>query len=308
MLRVCDMYYNKDFSQVKIARLLSLSRPTVKKFLIGAKEKGFVNITISDLNGRSYLDLERQLETKLGLRDVIISDSVDNDSEQINCLAKAAVGYLESIVKDGDIIGMSMGTTLARMPDFVSKTNTYLTFVPMLGGIGEVIIDYHSNNIVERMARAFGAEALSLHAPSMVSRIQAKRELLKEQSIRKTLDYLKRLDIAIIGIGTADRQSAIASTGYYTEEMFTEMAQKHACGDICMWLYDRFGNTSIMKSNEYLIGTDVNNLKKIPHSIGVAGGERKVDAILGAIRGGFINTLVTDHNCAQGLNKCNVDC
>jgi DNA-binding transcriptional regulator LsrR (DeoR family) len=35
--------------------------------------------------------------------------------------------------------------------------------------------------------------------------------------------------------------------------------------------------------------------------IAVAGGRSKIDAVRGALRGGFINVLVTDEDCASGL-------
>jgi DNA-binding transcriptional regulator LsrR (DeoR family) len=42
------------------------------------------------------------------------------------------------------------------------------------------------------------------------------------------------------------------------------------------------------------IGIELADLKKIPKVLGVAGGVHKVEAILGALRGGFLNVLVTN--------------
>jgi DNA-binding transcriptional regulator LsrR (DeoR family) len=41
--------------------------------------------------------------------------------------------------------------------------------------------------------------------------------------------------------------------------------------------------------------------RKIPSKIGIAGGTRKADAVVGAIRGGYINILITDSECAKRL-------
>ena len=43
-----------------------------------------------------------------------------------------------------------------------------------------------------------------------------------------------------------------------------------------------------------MLGIDPATLGSIRRRIGVAGGERKVDAIRGALRGGWINVLITD--------------
>ena len=48
MLRVCDLYYNRDMSQSDIAKIMDISRPTVARLLKSAKLKRIVEITISD--------------------------------------------------------------------------------------------------------------------------------------------------------------------------------------------------------------------------------------------------------------------
>ncbi|NLJ48762.1 MAG: hypothetical protein GX428_04130, partial [Candidatus Atribacteria bacterium] len=49
------------------------------------------------------------------------------------------------------------------------------------------------------------------------------------------------------------------------------------------------------------IAVPLNELKKVPHIIGVAGGLDKVDAIIGALRGGFVNLLVIDNYTAEAI-------
>jgi len=39
----------------------------------------------------------------------------------------------------------------------------------------------------------------------------------------------------------------------------------------------------------------------VPRRVAVAGGERKVTAVLGALRGGWVNVLVTDVETARRL-------
>lgn len=44
-----------------------------------------------------------------------------------------------------------------------------------------------------------------------------------------------------------------------------------------------------------------NFLKRIPNVIGVASGEEKAEAVLGALRGGHINMLATNKKVAEYL-------
>jgi lsr operon transcriptional repressor len=46
---------------------------------------------------------------------------------------------------------------------------------------------------------------------------------------------------------------------------------------------------------------DLEQLRKIKRCVGVAGGKRKVAAIRGAMRGKYINVLITDLNTANEL-------
>ncbi|MBK8047332.1 MAG: hypothetical protein IPK16_09565 [Anaerolineales bacterium] len=50
-----------------------------------------------------------------------------------------------------------------------------------------------------------------------------------------------------------------------------------------------------------MISMRFDQLRRVDRSIGVAGGPRKFNAILGAIRGGWVNVLVTDLLTARRL-------
>jgi DNA-binding transcriptional regulator LsrR (DeoR family) len=49
------------------------------------------------------------------------------------------------------------------------------------------------------------------------------------------------------------------------------------------------------------IGIELSDLARVPQVVGVAGGLHKVEAILGALRGGFLDVLVTNELAALRL-------
>jgi DNA-binding transcriptional regulator LsrR (DeoR family) len=53
--------------------------------------------------------------------------------------------------------------------------------------------------------------------------------------------------------------------------------------------------------DERVIGVTLEELKKTPRVVGVAGGDRKVEAIRSCLIGGFVNVLVTDKFTAEKL-------
>ena len=49
------------------------------------------------------------------------------------------------------------------------------------------------------------------------------------------------------------------------------------------------------------MSTPLKELQKLENVIGVAGGPMKVDAILAALRGKYLDVLITDEDTAQAL-------
>jgi DNA-binding transcriptional regulator LsrR (DeoR family) len=65
--------------------------------------------------------------------------------------------------------------------------------------------------------------------------------------------------------------------------------------------FDREGRTIRSSFEERVIGITLDQLRGVRRVVGVAGGGRKVDALLGALRGGLIDVLITDRFTAEKL-------
>ena len=72
-------------------------------------------------------------------------------------------------------------------------------------------------------------------------------------------------------------------------------------GDICLRFFDREGRPVVTPLNDRVISMSLAQLKGVKRSVGVAGGPRKTEAIRGAIKGRWINILITDQLTAQRL-------
>jgi DNA-binding transcriptional regulator LsrR (DeoR family) len=72
-------------------------------------------------------------------------------------------------------------------------------------------------------------------------------------------------------------------------------------GDICLRFYDAQGKLVSTPLHNRVIGMELEALKSAKRVVGVAGGERKEAAIRGALRGGWINVLITDKQTAELL-------
>ena len=91
------------------------------------------------------------------------------------------------------------------------------------------------------------------------------------------------------------------SRSFSDEKIKNDLASLKLCGDICLHCYDIHGDTSQFQYNKNVVGVELEQLRNIPIVIGIASEVHRRDAILGAIAGKYINTLVTDINCARTL-------
>ncbi len=302
MLKVCDMYYKQDLNQEEIAQRLGLSRPTISRILKNARADGLVQIDVVPPPDISFFELERSIEHQYGLKDVIIVKENPSLEMQKREVGRAAAHYLMRIVKNNNIIGVSMGTTLTHIAPFMtSDIGSNLTFIPLVGGIGQVGMEVHCNQIVADLARASHSKFMLMHAPAMVSDQRIKENLMQDAYISKVLKMTKKLDVALVGIGVPTNESTVMATGYYNEEDMRELRKNHVAGDVCLHFYDINGNTDHFEVNHNVCGMDITHLHHTPYSIGVVTGVSKINAIIGAINGRYINVLITDADCARQL-------
>ena len=157
--KVCSLYYEDDMRQQEISDYLGISRATISRMLQKGKESGIVRVEVVNPIQFTYGKLEKTLERKYGLKDVIVveNSSLDTRQESLNKMYEKAALYLSQFFRDGDYIGVSMGFTLhnvARTRRSFAKDNQYM-FVPIVGGISPNSIngvDVQSNQIAREFA------------------------------------------------------------------------------------------------------------------------------------------------------------
>lgn len=304
IVKCCKLYYEENYTQHEIASNLGVSRPTVSRLLKEGKDSGIVRIEIINPLRNNFDFLERQIERQFGLKEVIIVEDELDDRLQTIQAAKAAAEYLMRIVKQGNTVGVSMGNTVKCISSYIANQGKLnLTFVPFIGGVGQSQREIHPNEIITDLARAFGGSFKLLHAPAVVSNENIKKEILKENSIKEVLDYAKLCNIGLVGVGSpTDPASSMMSSGYFNLYDTSNLEKAGAIGDICLHFYDINGNTDKFDFNKRVVGIDLEDLKKIETMIGVACGDKKIMAIIGALNSKLINVLVTNYNNALAIS------
>lgn len=303
MVKCATMYYKENMNQEEISDTLRVSKSSVSRILAEARKENIVKITVENPLEKNYIELEEKLEKKFNLKETIIVDSSANLDETKNNLGKATAEYLQRIIKDNQTIGVSWGTTLGEVPQHIKSNRMYdVTFIPMLGSIGEVEIDIHPNQIALKLSNKFHAECKLLYAPYIVDDYSRKKAFIQDKNIKSFFKLFDEIDIALLGIGSfIPKSSTLLKSGYYSEEDIKKLRENGAIGDISSLFLDKDGKGDKFECNERVIGIDLEGIKKIPLAIGVAGSIEKKDAILSTIRGEYINVLITDEDTAKAL-------
>ncbi|WP_193708285.1 sugar-binding transcriptional regulator [Alkalibaculum sporogenes] len=304
IVRCSKMYYEEGMKQEEIGGKLEISKATVSRLLNLAKELGIVKITVENPYSKESIELEKSLEDKFGLQEVIIADVNSNDESEVKReIAREAAKYLQRILKQDTLIGIASGTTLAEIPKYIQNNRmNKFTFVPIVGGSGQSRAEIQSNNIAVRFAKAFNADYKILHAPAMVEKLESKCAFIDDPGIKSVLSLSKNLDVALIGIGSSTSKSTVNMVAEFIKPSeLVEMKEQGAVADVCNIFIDENGKSDIFETNKRVIGIDISQLKSTPITIAIAGNIEKAQAIWGVINAKLINVLITDKITAQAM-------
>ncbi|WP_062239275.1 sugar-binding transcriptional regulator [Fictibacillus sp. FJAT-27399] len=301
VIEAAKLYYLLDYNQNQIAAELGISRPTVSRLLQQAKTEGIVQIKIMDpTNGIEQL--ARELEEKFNLKKAIVASIPQYESTSIKKgLGEKAAEYLYEIVKDGDRIGVTWGTTLYNVAcQLKQKFVKDVKVVQLKGGISHSETNTYHSEILDLFGKAFNTVPTHLPLPAIVDHVVVKQAMEADRHIKRILDMGKDANIALFTIGPVKSESLLFQLGYFSEEDLKHIHSK-AAGDICSRFIDEEGEILNASLNERTLGIDLKDLKQKEHSILVAGGQQKIDGIYGALKGGYSNVLVTDQFTARFL-------
>lgn len=305
MARVARMYYEQEMRQAEIAQQLGLSQATVSRLFTRAKEEGIVRISVNVPQG-VYSELEEGLIAAYGLRDAIVVDCVQEDEGTIQRhIGAAAAYYIESTIKPNEVIGLSSwsGTLLAlvdAMHAVGRKNNTQV--VQILGGVGNPGAELHATRLTSRFAKLVNATAVFLPAPGVVGSAAMLQVMLGDQYVQQAMNLFASVTLALVGIGAVEPSGLLADSGnIFTKAELNLLRQAGAVGDILLRFFDAHGEPVRTALDNRVVAMNLAQLRQVDRAVGVAGGRRKHEAILGALRGRLVNVLITDCFTAQWL-------
>jgi DNA-binding transcriptional regulator LsrR (DeoR family) len=301
------MYHEHGIRQPQIAEQLHVSQPRVSRLLKQAVELGIVRTSVVTPVG-VHAELEEQIQERYGLRDVVIAD-VDTASPQeqslLLAIGAAAAVYLETTLTGGDRIGISSwSSTLLATVDAMRPRPTRVAkqVVQIIGGVGNGTSQVYATRLADRLALLTGAEAVFLPAPGLAASPAAHAALLADPHISAVFDTYRELTMVLAGLGSLEPSPLLVESGNAIADADqAELRRLGAVGDICLRFFDEAGDVVKSALDDRVLGIDANALRAVPRVVALAGGARKYTAIRAALRGGWIDVLITDLDVARRL-------
>jgi len=293
------LYYEEGLTQAEIAEHMGVSRPSVNAYLADARTRGIVSIEIAPERFRA-LTLARAMQDHFGLSDCYVIPSEGGERSLIDRLGAAAAQVLARVTRSGDTLAVTWGRTTLALANNVMPAGLKDVRVIQATGGTTAKIPWTPEACATRLAENLGARCIPLSAPAIVSAPEMRDLLLREPVLAEQIEALGQADRIVLGISSLRPESTIHTSGFF-DGISLHDHYHSAVGSITGRMIDANGAKVEGPLEERTIGIDLDQIRRVPERLAVAGGLDKVQAILAALRGGYVTVLVTDADTARAI-------
>ncbi|WP_435927266.1 sugar-binding transcriptional regulator [Dryocola sp. BD613] len=298
-VRAAWMYYIAGQNQSEIATQLGTSRPVVQRLIAAAKEEGIVSIGLSHPVA-SCLNYAQMLKEKYDLIECNIvpafTSDITLDSVSFGCY-QLMEKYLRA---DNDkVIGIGSGLTLKktiRRIDFDSPNARCVALISAMDAEGKC--NYY-DDVPLLLASKIQAKYYQWPAPRYAQTSLEHQMWCSNRLFNNVLSVAQDADVIFVGIGALSQESPIFRDGFITSEQLETLTLQGAVGEILGRFIDAHGEVVESDINNLITSYDIRR-SQCPR-IAAACGEDKRSTIFAALKGKWVNGLVTDEHTARWL-------
>lgn len=298
-VRAAWMYYIAGQNQSEIATQLGTSRPVVQRLLAAAKEEGLVSIGLNHPVA-SCLNYALMLKEKYTLLECNVvpafTHDITLDSVSYGCY-QLMDKYLRT--EDDKIIGVGSGMTLKktiRRIDFDSANTCCVALISAMNAEGKC--NYY-DDVPLLLASKIQANYFQWPAPRYAQTSLEHQMWCSNRLFANVSAVAQSADVIFVGIGALSEESPIYKDGFITLSQLNTLTQQGAVGEILGRFIDAEGEVVESDINNLITSYDIRQ-NTCPR-IAAACGEDKRPAIFSALKGKWINGLVTDEHTARWL-------
>jgi deoxyribonucleoside regulator len=299
---VARLYYLDGLGQAEVAKFAKVSQAKISRLLALAKERGIVRITVADYEPRRR-ELEEKLTAALRLKSVTVikSDAAAEGSDLRRTVGHFGASAVNEIIQPRDIVAVAGGRTIHELVHHLPLSRTKsLTVVQAMGSVDSNVSVFDAQEVGRVVAQRLGGIFLSLNTPAFIPEKRTRDALLELEQVRTVHENLDRAKVALVGLGTL-ANSVFVERGTLNAAMIRELERAGAVGEVCGRFFDEKGNECATAWRDRVISVQIDQLREIPQVIGVVSGSDRTPAILAAVRGGIVKSLVIDEIGAAAL-------
>lgn len=297
------LYYEDQLTQNDIAKKMGVSRATIVNYLQEARQRGVVRILMnSEILART--EIAHKLSTQYGLEEVMVipSEKTTPPEALLQALGTGGARLVERMVKPGDTICVSWGKTVLALADAIALPRPLegLQVVQVTGSsIGKR--EFAAELCTSILARNMGATSINMLAPAVLSSAELRDALMGEPALRRQFELIAKADMIVFGVGTLSPASTMRIADVTSHEEIDAYAKDGAVAVLICRFLDHAGTQVVRDLDKRVIGIELDELRRVPSRLCVAGGASKVDAIHAVLTGGYATHLVTDFEAAELL-------
>lgn len=298
--RAAWLYYVAGNTQNEIAEKLQVSRPVAQRLVAFAVEKNLIRVRV-DHRLADCLALADQLSKRYGLAMCEVVPVDDDSAEEIDRkLAVAGAQVMERYLNEERpmVIAVSSGRTLKAAVDQIAQLDRpQHRLVSMVGAIAQ---DGSSNryDVALHISEKTGGKHFLLPAPLIADNEAERAQWCNHRLYRIVESLCSEADVAFVGIGNMGLNCPLHEDGFLTSDEVRELMQLGAIAEMLGLPIDANGRRIDSATGRRVTSIWLDAPPKRP-TIGFAGGARKRDAVIAALRGGWLSGLVTDEACAR---------
>lgn len=291
------LYYQDGLNQNDIAERLGVSRATVVNYLQDARERGFVQISMS-ADAFTGHRLALALKARFGLEGALVIPDGTAAETPIR-VARATARWLPQMLERGDRLGVAWGKTIYDVAEHLDPvTIPDLTVLQLVGSMATPY-GFSADVCSSSVARRFSARCINLHVPAIVSSKSVADTLRSETLIANQFDEISRFNKTLFAVGSCLPDSHVVSSGVATLDELQWYVDRGATGVLCGRFIDAEGHGIRGPLDERIMGIPIDVMKQRDVGILVSVGNDRALATIAALRGGYATHLVTQQSSAE---------
>jgi DNA-binding transcriptional regulator LsrR (DeoR family) len=294
------LYYIAGNTQEEVAVKLNVSRQAAQRLVALAVSEKLIKFRL-DHPLSECIEFAEALREKfqLSLCEVVPSDGSINNFAGIGvCAANHLENYL--LAKTPTILAFSSGRTLRAMVEQIpAMDQPHHKIVSIIGNMS------HCGRagryeVVMHLSDRVGSQAYPVPTPVVATSVKERQLLQTQRSFITVKNLAEQAKATFVGISQIAWNAPLHQDGFINDDEIAELIELGAVGEIAGWAFNQQGVLLQQGTNSRVASVPLQQPAQ-RLIIGVAGGEKKVEAILAALNGKLITGLITDEAAAQAI-------